>query len=174
MLQTREIMEEFRGLLNLEIEEAKLISFVFFGLPEIDQNLKLDEPLAQRVAIRVSLEAMDQKETEEYIRHRLTVAGNSAITFTKEAFFIIYKYSHGVPRLINTMCDNAFLESFLLKKKEINEELLAGVIEDLGLDMKSPRLSGFFDNPATGGKEELTQAAEKDEIDLLFQGLEAN
>ena len=93
---------------------------------------------------------------------------------TKEAFFIIYKYSHGVPRLINTMCDNAFLESFLLKKKEINEELLAGVIEDLGLDMKSPRLSGFFDNPATGGKEELTQAAEKDEIDLLFQGLEAN
>lgn len=174
MLQTREIMEEFRGLLNLEIEEAKLISFVFFGLPDIDQNLKLDEPLAQRVAIRVSLEAMDQKETEEYIRHRLVVAGNSAIPFTKEAFSIIYRYSNGVPRLINTMCDNALLEAFLLKKKEINEELLASVIEDLGLDMKSPRLSGVFDNPVTERKEERTPAAEKDEIDILFQGLEAN
>ncbi|MGA9522762.1 MAG: AAA family ATPase, partial [Myxococcaceae bacterium] len=55
MLATREIMEEFRGLLNLEVPEQKLISFVFFGLPEIEQNLKLDPPLAQRVALRYKL-----------------------------------------------------------------------------------------------------------------------
>ena len=52
MLETREIMEEFRGLLNLEVPERKLISFVFFGLPDIEKNLKLDPPLAQRVAQR--------------------------------------------------------------------------------------------------------------------------
>lgn len=56
MLETRELMEEFRGLLNLEVPERKLISFVFFGLPEIEKNLKLDPPLAQRVAMRYRLE----------------------------------------------------------------------------------------------------------------------
>ena len=58
MLATREIMEEFRGLLNLEVPERKLLSFVFFGLPEIEQNLKLDPPLAQRVALKYRLEPL--------------------------------------------------------------------------------------------------------------------
>ena len=56
MLETRELMEEFRGLLNLEVPERKLISFVFFGLPDIERNLRLDPPLAQRVAMRYRLE----------------------------------------------------------------------------------------------------------------------
>lgn len=172
MLQSREIMEEFRGMLNLECDDSKLISFIFFGLPEVDQNLKLDEPLAQRVAIRIALEAMHEQETEEYIKHRLATAGNGNIPFTSEAFSIIYKYSKGVPRLINTMCDNALLEAFLLKKKEINEDLLMGVLEDLGLEMKSSRLSVFSAKPDTSKKEKSGQAAEKDEVDLMFQGLE--
>ena len=172
MLQSKEIMEEFRGMLNLESEDSKLISFIFFGLPEVDQNLKLDEPLAQRVAIRIALEAMHEKETEEYIKHRLATAGNGNIQFTTEALSIIYKYSNGIPRLINTMCDNALLEAFLLKKKEINKELLTGVLEDLGLAMKSPRLSVFSAKPDACKKEEAAQAAEKDEVDLMFQGLE--
>lgn len=171
MLQTREIMEEFRGMLNLESEDSKLITFIFFGLPEIDQNLKLDEPLAQRVAIRIALEAMHEKETEEYIKHRLATAGNGNITFTNEAFSAIYKYSNGIPRLINTMCDNALLEAFLLKKKEINEELLAGVIEDLGFAMKSSRLS-VFSKSETTAKKETAPAAKIDEVDLMFKGLE--
>src|SRR3954465_10161455 len=56
MLQTRELMEEFRGLLNLEVPERKLLSFVFFGLPEIEDNLRLDPPLKQRGALRYRLE----------------------------------------------------------------------------------------------------------------------
>jgi len=70
------------------------------------------------------------------------------------------------------MCDNALLEAFLLKKKEINEELLTGVLEDLGLAMKSPRLSIFSAKPDACKKEEAAQAAEKDEVDLMFKGLE--
>lgn len=174
MLQSRELMEEFRGMLNLEYNDRKLITFIFFGLPEVDQNLKLDEPLAQRVAIRIALEAMHEKETEEYIKHRMATAGNGNIYFTPEAFSIIYKYSSGIPRLINTMCDNALLEAFLLKKKEINEELLAGVLEDIGLAMKSPRLSVFSAKPETGTVNETAPPAEaeKDELDLIFQELE--
>src|SRR3954467_10193698 len=63
MLETRELMEEFRGLLNLEVPERKLISFVFFGLPEIERNLKLDAPLAQRVAMRYRLEPFNPDST---------------------------------------------------------------------------------------------------------------
>src|SRR5512147_1720388 len=75
MLETRELMEEFRGLLNLEVPERKLISFVFFGLPEIENNLKLDPPLAQRVALRYRLEPFNAGSTEAYITHRLRLAG---------------------------------------------------------------------------------------------------
>ena len=159
-------------MFNFESDDRKLISFIFSGLPEVDQNLKFAEPLAQRVAIRIALEAMHEKETEEYIKHRLATAGNVNIKFTTEAFSMIYKYSNGIPRLINTMCDNALLEAFLLKKKEINEELLTGVLEDLGLAMKSPRLSIFSAKPDACKKEEAAQAAEKDEVDLMFKGLE--
>src|SRR6185369_15600116 len=68
MLATREIMEEFRGLLNLEVPERKLLSFVFFGLPEIEQNLNLDPPLRQRVALRYRLEPFQSDSTESYVK----------------------------------------------------------------------------------------------------------
>lgn len=173
MLQTREIMEEFRGLLNLESPEGKLITFVFFGLSEIDQNLKLDEPLAQRVAVRVSLEAMDLKEAGEYIHHRLSMAGSSTIPFTNEAVAIIYRYSNGIPRLINAICDNALLEAFLLKKKVVDEGLLVDVLEDLGFNGKAPSLPTPSPSAEVSKKQETSKGSEPDDLDLIFQGLEA-
>src|ERR1043165_725222 len=88
MLQTRELMEEFRGLLNLEVPERKLVTFVFFGLPEIEHNLLLDPPLAQRVALRVHLSPFDRDATEAYIKHRLRLAGASRMLFRPEAIEI--------------------------------------------------------------------------------------
>src|SRR5207248_2113083 len=75
MLATRELMEEFRGLLNLEVPERKLLNLIFFGLPEIEQNLKLDPPLAQRVALKYRLDHLNADSTEAYIKHRLRLAG---------------------------------------------------------------------------------------------------
>lgn len=173
MLQTRELMEEFRGLLNLEVDDKRLITFIFFGLPDVDQNLKLDEPLAQRVALRINLEAMDIKETEAYIKHRLAMAGNDSILFIEKAISIIYRYSNGIPRLINTMCDNALLEAFLLKKKEIDEELLMSVLEDLGFNLKTPSPSRPSVQPGKSEGKGSHAPEELDEVDLIFQGLEA-
>src|SRR3954464_14780689 len=110
MLETRELMEEFRGLLNLEVPERKLISFVFFGLPEIEQNLKLDPPLAQRVALRYRLEPLNQESTEAYVKHRLRLAGTPRMPFTPEALVALHRQSGGSPRVINTLCDNALFE----------------------------------------------------------------
>lgn len=134
MLRTRELMEEFRGLLNMELPDGKMVNFVFFGLPELDDILSLDEPLKQRVGIRITLKPFDEIETQEYIRHRLSVAGAKDSIFTPDAISMIYRYSRGIPRLINTICDNALLEGFLSKKKEIDKSIIETVVVDLGLN----------------------------------------
>lgn len=133
MLETREIMEEFRGLLNLEVPERKLISFVFFGLPEIEQNLKLDPPLAQRVSLRYKLEPFTAESTEEYIKHRLRLAGCPRMPFTPEAVQSIHRLSGGTPRVINTLCDNALFEAFLARQQDISGELMDQIGGNLGL-----------------------------------------
>ena len=134
MLNSKEIMEEFRGLLNMETSEGKLVNFIFFGLPDMDQVLSLDEPLKQRIAVRVKLAAYSEENTRDYIKHRMEVAGCQQDIFTPEAITLIYKYSKGSPRLINTICDNALLEGFLFKETEIHEATVKTVAVDLGLD----------------------------------------
>lgn len=134
MLNSREIMEEFRGLLNMESSEGKMVNFVFFGLPELDHVLSLDEPLKQRVAVRTRIEAFSEDNTRDYIQHRLRVAGCDRELFTGPAIHLIWKYSNGSPRLINTICDNALLEGFLFKKAVIDESTIKTVAIDLGLE----------------------------------------
>jgi type II secretory pathway predicted ATPase ExeA len=133
MLQRREVMEEFRGILNIELDGQKLITFIFFGLTELDTYLALDKPLQQRIAVRYELESFTEKTTEEYIRYRLEVAGSKRDLFTKGSLTTIHQYSEGIPRLINSICDNALLEGFLRKKDRIDEEMIKEVIADLKL-----------------------------------------
>ncbi len=133
MLQTKELMEEFRGLLNIETDGNKLITFVFFGMPELDACLSLDEPLKQRIAMRFKLQSFEESTTEEYIKFRLKIAGCSSELFSKDALEAIHNYSHGIPRLINTICDNALLEGFLRKKQRIDANIIKEVVNDLGL-----------------------------------------
>jgi type II secretory pathway predicted ATPase ExeA len=133
MLSTREIMEEFRGLLNLELPERKLITFVFFGLPDLEENLKLDPPLAQRVALRYRLEPLSQDATEAYVRHRIRLAGGERAPFTGGAIGAIHALTRGTPRLINTLCDNLLFEGALTRATDIDEKLVERIGRDLGL-----------------------------------------
>lgn len=133
MLETREIMEEFRGLLNLEIPERKLISFVFFGLPEIEKNIRVDPPLAQRVALRYRLEPFNLESTDAYIKHRLRLAGAPRNPFTDAATAAVHAWSGGSPRLINTLCDNALFEAFLGRADTIDAPLIDQIGSNLGL-----------------------------------------
>lgn len=133
MLHTKELMEEFRGLLNLELPESKLITFVFFGLPELEDYLHLDEPLAQRVALKCTLDSFTFESTQGYINHRLRLAGAKVQLFPDDTIKLIHHYSRGIPRLINTICDNSLFEGYLLKKRAIEPELVQAVSTDLGL-----------------------------------------
>ncbi len=133
MLQTREMMEEFRGLLNLEIPEKKLLNIIFFGLPELNDIMKLDEPLAQRVAFKYTLKPLSAEDSERYINYRLDVSGAGQSPFNADCLPLIHRYSGGVPRLINTICDNALFEAYLRRDELIMPGIISNVAEDLGL-----------------------------------------
>lgn len=166
MLATRDIMEEFRGLLNLEVPERKLISFVFFGLPEIEQNLKLDPPLAQRVALRYRLDPLTVDATEAYVKHRLKLAGAPRCPFSPEAVAAIHHFSRGTPRLINTLCDNALFEGFVVRQKELDEKLVERIARDLALEPEEPaRVAGAGDSARRRARVDLA------EIDRFLESL---
>lgn len=133
MLNSKEIMEEFRGLLNMEHPEGKMVNLVFFGLPEMEERLSLDEPLKQRVSTRIRLTALSEEEAKSYMRHRLEVAGAGEGLFTEGALTAVWKCSSGLPRLINTICDNALLDGFLFKSQVIDEQVIKSVALDLDL-----------------------------------------
>ncbi|MFH1045989.1 MAG: AAA family ATPase [Candidatus Omnitrophota bacterium] len=133
------LLEAIRLLSNLETEKEKLLQIVLVGQPELRQRLKLPElrQLRQRISVRYHIAALDEDEVEAYIAHRLTVAGASGNTFfTKGAVSEIYKYSQGVPRLINILCDKALLAAFVEETKTITVELIIRCIRELeGMEM---------------------------------------
>ncbi len=161
MLQSRELMEEFRGLLNLEIPGKKLLNIVFFGLPELEDCLALDEPLAQRVAVKYHLKSMTVATTTSYIKHRLQVAGARHVLYDDNVIPLIHRYAGGVPRLINTICDNCLFEAFLCKMNKVDTRIAHSVAGDLGL-LQQP-LSDF---PRDKARDELA------EIETMLDRLE--
>lgn len=167
MLQTREIMEEIRGILNMELPGQKLITFVLFGLKELEQNIHLDEPLAQRVALKYHLSALDLSSTENYIKHRLKLSGAKQMFFTKEAVEIIHKYSRGVPRLINTICDNALFEIFLAHETIAKSDIIMSVVKSLGLEYYLNEENKK--NNSQKIKTEATKVLNYDDIDKMIK-----
>jgi len=133
MLQTKEIFEEFRGLSNLEVPGRKLISVVLFGLPELETYMAMDPPLVQRVALKFTIKPLHREATLAYVRHRLGIVGCTRDIFDASALDAVFDYSQGIPRLINTLCDNGLLETFLVKKDTVTGAIIEGVASDLGL-----------------------------------------
>jgi type II secretory pathway predicted ATPase ExeA len=133
MLKNKEIMEEMRGLLNMEIAGSMLITFLLFGLPDLEQCLAMDPPLRERIAVKHRLEPLTSESTRGYIKYRLAVVGCNKELFTDSAYEFIHFYSDGKPRLINTICDNALLEGAMTGIQQIDESLIESVVADLGL-----------------------------------------
>ncbi len=136
MLRQPVLMEEIRGLLNLELPEQKLVTFVLFGLPELDHNLQSDPPLAQRVAVRFRLEPFQEDTTADYIHHRLALVGRTDPLFTAEALAAVHHCASGIPRLINVVCDNALFEGYVRGQAQIDSDIIDSVVSDLGLQSR--------------------------------------
>lgn len=161
MLRTREVMEELRGLLNLELPERKLLTFVLFGLPEIESAVQLDPPLQQRVALRVRLTPLAQEATQAYVKHRLKLAGARRMPFSLEAVRAVHLRTRGIPRLINTLCDNLLLEGYLAGNALIAGRLVGQVADELGLGEGGPDC-GVLQAPAEPPADETDAPVDAD------------
>jgi len=159
MLQLKEIYEELRGLLNIEARNHKLLNIVLFGPPELEKYLQLDPPLVSRIGLKFTLKALDEKATTGYIAHRLKVSGAGRAIFTPEACTAVYNSSRGVPRLINTISDNALLEGFLVKKEQIGPDIIKIVSDSLRI--KKPEISTSA--PASTGAAPAEKSKEETE-----------
>ncbi len=110
-----DVLEQLRLLTNLETNERKLLQIVLIGQPELRAMLARPElqQLAQRVIARYHLEALQEREVGQYVRHRLAVAGlTQTMPFDRPAMQRVYRYSRGVPRRINLLCDRALLGAY--------------------------------------------------------------
>jgi general secretion pathway protein A len=131
---TNELLEQIRLLSNLETDHQKLLQIVLMGQTELRD--KLTQPalrqLRQRITVRYHLEPLDLDETAYYVNHRLTLAGaNGKPRFDDAALKLIFKYSGGVPRLINALCDKALLAGFVTQSDNLNRQLVKLAIHDL-------------------------------------------
>jgi putative secretion ATPase (PEP-CTERM system associated) len=129
-----DLLEEVRLLSNLETDRAKLLQIILVGQPELKKTLMLPElmQLRQRININYHIAPLTVKEVAQYIRHRLTIAGNpDAIILQNDAMNYIYKFSRGIPRLINILCDFALLTAYTEGEKQVSADIIREVAQDL-------------------------------------------
>jgi general secretion pathway protein A len=131
---TSTVLEEVRLLSGIETTKEKVLRIILAGQPEL--NDKLDAPdleqLAQRIRLRFHLPALSSSEMRNYILHRLEVAGSQGREiFSADCFDLIYRYTGGVPRLINTMCDTALLAASTDNHDVVSRDDITAVIAEL-------------------------------------------
>jgi general secretion pathway protein A len=128
------VLEEIRLLSGVETTKEKVLRIILAGQPEL--NAKLDAPelvqLTQRVRLRFHLTALSQTETRGYIQHRLEVAGaGDREIFAEDTFPEIFRFTGGVPRLINTLCDTAMMAAYAADRGVVTREDIESAVGEL-------------------------------------------
>ena len=164
------LLEEIRMLSNLETDSGKLLQIILVGQPELRDIIAAPEmlQLRQRVSINCHLHPLSRPETEEYILHRLEVAGGQeAVTFTTEAFDLIYTFSRGIPRLINIICDFLMLSAFAEGKKVLDETMIKDITGDLDFERQ------YWGEKSVTGSKDVVQKTERggQNMDAEFEKL---
>jgi len=134
------VLEQIRLISNLETDREKLIQILLSGQPELIQILERKEmrQLSQRITVRYHLQPMDFQDTVNYINHRLVAAGGrERDVFSKGALRRIYRYSRGLPRLINAACDRALLAGYTRDTARISSPIATAGIKDVKKNMAS-------------------------------------
>jgi type II secretory pathway predicted ATPase ExeA len=133
---SQDVLEEIRLLANIETNDEKLLPLVLAGQPEFAKRLNQPDlrQLKQRVALRCEVATFTLQETASYIAGRIRVAGGDAARlFTRDAVMLIHERSHGIPRTINVICDNALLSGFALGSQPVDREVVLEVCRDFDL-----------------------------------------
>jgi len=138
-------LEELRLLSNVNIDSDIFLQLILTGQPELIEKLNKPEleQFAQRIGVEFHLKALDYRQTEKYIVHRLNIAGATKRIFSHEACAAIFCYSEGVPRRINNLCDFAMVYAFADDKETIKIDTVLSMMKD----KKSSRIIKASDKP---------------------------
>ena len=131
---TDDLLEQVRLLSNLETDNRKLLQIVLLGQPELRDRLNQHKlrQLRQRITVRFHLAPLSLGEMGRYIKHRLHLSGgNGKPYFTQPALWRVFRYSNGIPRLVNALCDKALLAGFVNQTGRINFRLVGRAIREL-------------------------------------------
>jgi type II secretory pathway predicted ATPase ExeA len=133
-----ELLEEIRLLTNLETASEKLVQIILSGQPELDQKLR--DPsvrqLRQRVSLWCKTQPLTPAETEEYIAERLRIAGATEPVLSAEAVRVVSRYSKGIPRVINLICEHSLISAYVEQVKPIPARIVESVGTELELDQQ--------------------------------------
>jgi len=130
-LDTR-ALEQLRMLSNVNAGKHQLLQVVLVGQPSLWQCLARPEleQFVQRIGVDYHLKPLDQVETANYIRHRLTVAGGAPDLFSIETIVVIWRYTKGIPRLVNLLCDTTLVYAYAEQSPTVTLALLEDVVQD--------------------------------------------
>ena len=132
-LRPREDLGELKALLHLEHDERHLLTVVLVGLPELGERLAADSAVAQRVEVRVALSGLDVRSTGEYVAHRVRAAGGDPRIFEPTAVEVLCCAARGLPRIVNTLADNALFEAHLVGRRTVSPTDVLRAAQDLGI-----------------------------------------
>jgi putative secretion ATPase (PEP-CTERM system associated) len=156
---TEEALEEIRLLSNLEADNFKLVQIILVGQPELKQIIARPSlrQLRQRISISCHLNPLNREEIEEYILHRLgTVGKRDCVIFEEGVFDAIFKFSGGIPRLINLICDFLMLSAFVEETRDIDMDMVHDAINELSFEEELPESAE--ERAATASAERVPQA----------------
>jgi len=128
------ILEEIRMLSNLETDKEKLFQIILVGQPELKNKLASPglKQLRQRIAVRFHITPLEKDEVGDYINHRLTVAGATGqISFTPEAIDCVYRFTGGIPRIINMVCDKSMLTAYVMETRTVTLPIIEKSIQEM-------------------------------------------
>ncbi len=161
---SEEALEEIRLLSNLEADDFSMVQIILVGQPELKQIIARPslKQLRQRIKISCHLNPLSREESEEYVYHRLaTVGGRDCVTFKKGVFDAIFRFTGGVPRLINLICDFLLLSAFVEETHEIDMELANDAVNELSFEEVS--LPGVVSSSHSGISSQIQPASLLDE-----------
>ena len=127
-----ETLEELRMLSNINADKDQVLQIILVGQPGLRDKLSRPdlEQFAQRIAVDYHIEPLNAAETRNYIRHRLTIAGGDPELFESDAAQSVYRYSNGIPRLINLLCENALVYGYAENVSRISARLVEEVARE--------------------------------------------
>jgi type II secretory pathway predicted ATPase ExeA len=120
----------------METSSEKLLQIVLSGQPELEERLRnpIVRQLRQRISLWCKTEPLTYEETQAYIAERLRIAGATEPAFSSEAIDLIHRFSCGIPRLINLICDQSMIAAFADQIKPVPPQIVASVVTELALD----------------------------------------